>query len=180
MLPAKIYADFIPTLYVYWMSLNGGFEIGCSSSHTFLIVAGMFWLPQVIFSLGITAFSVGFRKTIKLILRYPAVISIQAMAGTVYAPKDYESICKISFGSDNISVHPTCFINILLSNIMRMAILLMPKNNEAIITQSYDGTNVAFGLQISAMEMTIITIVSQCLAQCLFVSVTFFWDSRLL
>ena len=105
---------------------------------------------------------IGILPAIKVYLRYPAIAS-QNMAGNyVYAPLDYESPCQFSCRRGNeIQRHGMLtLINEVLVFLRHIVGWCLPKNNDAIVTVSGDGTNVLFGLQLNAWTMNIISIVS--------------------
>ena len=59
-----------------------------------------------------------------------------------------------------------------------MTILLLPVNDEKIVTVSSDGTNIAFGLLMSAKTVVTISIISTLMAGLLYTLYYLFWMHR--
>ena len=143
------------------MCLNGGYNLGCTKTMTLLIVFGMTHFTQVFFSVAMMSLGIGIMSTIKVLLRYPAIVAHAMALGLVYAPLNYESRCYISRRhGDEIQLHAYLSLaNNIFSFVRVIIVFCLPKNLDAIVTVSKDGTNIAFGLHLSAKEINIISIV---------------------
>ena len=95
------------------------------------------------------ALGIGILPAIKVYLRYPATITQNMASNFVFAPVAYESPCQFSCGGNEIQFHEGLTAISNLSQFLRIiAVFCLPKNNDAIVTVSDDGTNVLFGLRL--------------------------------
>ena len=161
----------VGNLYVYLMSLNGGIQFGYSKMVTFGLVFGLVYLPRFLFTFIALVVGIGFKPSLKLIWRCPAIISIATFHFFVVAPVNYDSKyffhgCYFSGKGKTVQVnHELSNTNYLFVLFYLLVIVIfLPINSDKIITISSDGTNVAFGLEFTAYQMKITAIISLVLA----------------
>ena len=162
--PLKWMRLFLVTMHIYLMSLNGGFNLGFGGKQTFLLVFGITYSVPAIFSLCCMVTGIGIIPSIKVVLRYPAVVVEAVLDGCVYSHFKVEYCCYLKRG-DTIRWHiPLTSLNHIIMIVLSTVNFSLPRNDRAIITECDDGSNLFSGLQLNAKQMTTITAVIWTLA----------------
>ena len=156
------------TMHIYLMSLNGGFNLGFGGKQTFLLVFGITYSVPAIFSLCCMVIGIGIIPSIKVILRYPAVVVEAVMNGVVYSHFQQEYCCGLKRGDSIQHHHRLTLLNFIILIVLGVVNFSLPRNDHAIITESDDGVNLFFGLQLNANQMTTITALTWTLAGLIF------------
>ena len=91
---------------------------------------------------------------------------LMASFGLTFSPPNYNFSCNSLFQGTSIKLNfGLCVINSFLSYTLQLlVVLLLPINNDKIITVADDGINVTLGLQLTAYQMKTVTIISVILA----------------
>ena len=99
----------------------------------------------------------GVIPTLKLVMRYPATITMASENWAVFAPIDHESFLQLSSEGKSIERHPLTGINSLIHSILiPLTVFLLPKIDCTIVSD-------AFKLHITAKQMNYIAIVTYCI-----------------
>ena len=152
------------TMYIYLMSFNGGINLGFGGKQTFYLIFGITYSVPAIFSLCCMVIGIGIIPSIKVVLRYPAVVVEAVMNGVVYSHFKQEYCCCLKRG-DTLQIHPPlCLFNYIIMIVLCVVNFSLPRNDHAIITESEYGVNLFFGLEMNAKQMTTITAVIWTLA----------------
>ena len=99
---SSIFLSSISIFGLTLITLTGGYDIDCSKTATFVIVNFPLTFKGLVLPLFIMLFSVGLSSTIKLFIRYPALVPLM-MTGAVFAPISHESICQLSLVKTSIT-----------------------------------------------------------------------------